>query len=204
MAYSVAIGLIPYLEGRLNTTWIIPPLFPTVSLPWLLLFVACAVLFLHTARSLFSKRHRAAVAFLFFLSLLFLRASWTVHPDRVFRWGFSDYARTVLTADEWREISRMAQENLRPQIPIRFPPYGVGGTAEEQLLWSKFTATTQIQKLDDSFRIVVSPGETCITWGGPLVGHRSIVIFTHQGDQLREAPGDQLIAQDIFTSVSSD
>lgn len=193
--------LIPYLEGRSNSWWSVPPMLPADLLPVLLLLVACNVLFSRWVRSLFSKRRMLAAAGMFFFSLLLLGLRFAVRPADLFQRGFSHYAQTILTADEWREISRLAQEQIKPGGSLPGPHKTLWEETEHRALWSKFTAATQIRKLDPTLVIWVSSEGTNIEWGGALVGHRSVTILVDKSSQL---PGATFIAEDIATSVTAD
>jgi len=194
---SFASGLVvPYVEGCSNSLW-----FPGDLLPLLLLFVSCIVLLSGWIRSIVSKRHVVATGLMLLISLLFFCASFMLRPADLFHLGFNHYAKTVLTSDEWRSISRFAQDHLKPEGQLPGPNKNLWNEKEHRALWSELTAATQIQKLDPSLMIFVRPGETEIVWGGALAGHRSIIIFTHKGDQ---SPRVSFIADDIATYISAD
>jgi hypothetical protein len=193
--------VIPYWEGLSNSWWSLPPMLPADLLPFLLLFVAGLVLLRHWARALYFKRHVLAVTGMFFVSLLLFGLGFAVRPAALFQRGFSQYAKRVLTADEWRAISRLAQEQIQPGGSLPGPHKTLWEETEHRALWSRFTATTQIQKLDPTLVIWVSPESTNIEWGGALTGHRSVTVFTHKGGQLPDAT---FIAEDIATWVTAD
>ena len=114
ISFSLRLAM-PYLEGRTNSWWAIPPMLPADLLPPVLMFVSSIVLFSNWIRAAVAKRPALTAASLFFVSLLLLGFSFTVRTADIFHRGFLQYAKHVLTADEWRSISRFAQEHLQPE-----------------------------------------------------------------------------------------
>jgi hypothetical protein len=204
---SFASGLLmPYCEGRSNSWWAIPPLPPADLLPVLVLFVACAVLLSSCVRSVLSRRRVVTTAWLFCICLTLLVVRLGVRPADLFHRGFHHYAKSVLTADEWRSISRVAQERLRPEGRLPGPRKNLWDEKEHRALWVDLCGTTQIQKLDPSLMILVRAQETEIVWGGALTGHRGVVIFTGSPaeDQRSRWSATLFITDDIATFVSAD
>lgn len=195
----------PYWEGRSNSWWAIPPLLPADSLPLLLLLVACIALLNRCVRSLYFKRRSVATTGMCLIGLLLFYLCFLIRSADTFHRGFSDYARTVLTAEEWRGIARLAQEQLKPQGSISGPGKNLWNEAD-RALWTKFTAGTRIQKLDPRLMIFVSPKSTTIEWGGALTGHRAVIIFTHKNGQLPPNifGAGTFIAGDIATYISAE
>lgn len=193
--------VLPYLEGRANSWWSIPPIIPVDLLPLVLLAVSCLVLLSVWIRSVLSKRHVVATGWMALSSVVFFGASFTVRPADLFQRGFCHYAKTVLTADEWRGISRFAQAHPTADGRLPGPGKNLWKETEHRALWSELAAATQIQKLDPSLMILVHPDETQIVWGGALEGHRSVTIFTQ-----KRAPfsGATFIADDIAICLGAD
>lgn len=204
---SFASGLLmPYFEGRSNSWWAIPPLLPADLLPLLLLFVACVILLSSCVRSVVSKRHTVVTAWMFFICLMLFVVRLAVRPADLFHRGFHHYAKTVLTADEWRSISRLAQERLGPEGRLPGPDKNLWDEKEHRALWSDLCGATQIQRLDPSLMIFVRPKETEVVWGGALAGHRGVIILTGKGgdEQRGRLSQTMFVADDITTFVSAD
>jgi hypothetical protein len=193
----------PYLEGRTNSIWIVPPVLPASVVPFVLLVVSCFVLLSAWIRSVMARRNAVAAGLMFLVGLLFLGASFKVRSGDLFRRGFNDYAKNALTADEWRGISRFAQEHLPADGRLPGPDKNLWSEKDHRVLWSALAAETQVQKLDPSLMIFVRPEQTEIVWGGALVGHRAIIISTRRngGAQRDKSSTDLPIAEDIFTSA---
>ncbi|HSY19592.1 MAG TPA: hypothetical protein VK815_14720 [Candidatus Acidoferrales bacterium] len=195
--------LMPYCEGRSNTVWAIPPLVPADLLPLVLLFISCIVLLVHWIRSLAARRRAFAAGLMFCGGLLLLVAWFAVDRWSMYQLGFRDYAKNVLTADEWRGISRFAQEHLKPEETLDVRWKMLWNDEKHRVLWSEFTASTQIQKLPPSLVIYVQPEYTEIIWGGALTGHRCVMVAASGNDAFqRGKPSRALfIATDIATVI---
>ncbi len=198
--------LLPYLEGRSNSWWVIPPLLPADLLPLLSLFVACVVVLSKCVRSVVTKCHVVATAWLLFICLTLFVVRLAIRPADIFHRGFHDYAGSVLTADEWRSISRVAQQRLLPEGQLPGPRKNLWNEKEHRVLWSDLCRTTPIQKLDASLMIVVRPEATEVVWGGALAGHRGVIIFTGKpaDDRRGRLAATSFVADDIKTFVSTD
>jgi hypothetical protein len=196
----------PYFEGCSNSWWVIPPMLPADLLPLLLLFVSCVVLLSRWVRSLLAKRRAIPASLMFFATLFLFGASLKVPPAYLFLRGFSHYAKSVLTTDEWRNISRFAQEHLQPEGRLPGPRKNLWNETEHRALWSALAAATQIQKLDLSLMIFVHPEHTEIVWGGALEGHRGVTIYTRRsgGNQHDTSSHSLSIAEDIAVLISAD
>jgi hypothetical protein len=191
--------VIPYFEGRSNSWW-----FPVGLLPPVLLFVSCIALFLFCIRSVVAKRNGLAV--MLFAALLLFGASFAIRPADLFLLGFRDYAKNVLTLDEWRGISRFAQEHLRADGRLPGPGKNLWNEKDHRALWSALVAATRIQKLDSSLMIFVNAESTEIVWGGALVGHHGVVIFPSKNatEHRNRMSRSILIAKDIIVEISAD
>jgi hypothetical protein len=199
--------VIPYLEGRSNSLWVVPPMLPGGALPFLLLFVSSVALAWCWIRSVLAKRDAVAVGVMLLIAVvLFGTSIITLHSFNIFHRGFRRYAETVLTADEWRSISRVAQERLQPEGELPGPRKNLWDEKEHRALWSDLCGATQIQKLDPSLMIFVRPEETEVVWGGALTGHRGVIIFTGKGgnDQHGRLSQSMFITDDITTFISGD
>jgi len=198
LAACVLSNIMPYLEGRFNSLWAIPILFfPADLLPPLLSLVCCVLLLGSTIRAILIKRYRMAKAFLFLVGLLLLGGSVVLQIELCHR-GFTQYARTVLTAEEWREIARYAQKHMMPDGERR-------SRAETSAILDELESATPFRKLKHSPMIQVRPEETGFYWGGALTGHRYVVVFNHQDGPARQGePGGKFIAEDIATFISGD
>lgn len=133
----IAFGLrfsMPYLEGRTNSWWAIPPMLPADLLPLLLMFFSSFVLFLNWIGTLTGKRPALAAASLFFFSLLLLSVGFAVRTRDLFHRGFFQYANHVLTADEWRSISQFAQAHLQPEGQLPGPRKNLWEESEHRKL----------------------------------------------------------------------
>jgi hypothetical protein len=193
--------VIPYFEGRSNSWW-----FPIGLLPSVLLLVSCSALFLFWIRSVAAKRNGVVTAVMPVAALLLFGASFVIRPADLFLLGFRDYAKNVLTLDEWRGISRFAQEHLPPDGRLPGPGKNLWNEKDHRALWSAFEAATQIQKLDPSLMIFVHPEQTEIVWGGALVGHHGVVISSNKNatEQNSRTSRSILIAEDITLEISAD
>jgi len=192
----------PYLEGRTNSRWAVPPMLPADLLPLLSLFVSSFILFLIWIREIVAKRPALTNACLFFVSLLLFGFSFTVRTTDFFHRGFFQYANRVLTADEWRRISQFAQEHLQSEGRLPGPRKNLWDENEHRKLWSALCAATKVEKLNPSLMILVHPGSTEIVWGGALSGHWGVTISTSKSSENSRASSKRWrIAEDIATSV---
>ncbi len=188
--------VMPYLEGRSNAWWATADLLP------LLLLLACCVFLLSSAiRSLFSKRHQVAKSLLFIASMLLLGACFLVLPAETFHRGFTEYARTVLTADEWRAIARYARDHQKT-------PANTESSSSQELnpeLREGLESATSFRKLNHSPRIFADSEQAEIYWGGALTGHRVVIVFAHKGVLPPQGryPAT-FIAEDIATYITED
>ena len=198
--------VIPYLEGRSNSFWVMPLMLPASLFPFVLLFVSSAALAWCWIRSVLAKRDVIAVGVMFSLSVVLFGTSIKLRPSYLFHCGFHHYAKTILTTDEWRSISRVAQERLGPEGKLPGPEKNLWDEKEHRALWSELCGATAIQKLDPSLMIFVHPEETEIVWGGALVGHRGVIVFTSTRghDERGQTTQAKFIADDIATFVSAD
>jgi hypothetical protein len=199
--------VMPYCEGRTNSLWIVPPtIIPADILPMFWLFLSCIVLFVLCIRSLLARRHVMITSLMFLVSLLFFCSWFKVRPADIFQRGFNNYAKNVLTAEEWRSIAKFAQTNLPPEGMLPGPRKNLWDVKENGPLWSALCAVTQIQKLDPSLTIYAHTGQTEIVWGGTLVGHRGVIVFASKADAAQDPSNYQtsFIADDIVTFISSD
>ena len=203
ISFSLRLAM-PYLEGRTNSWWAIPPMLPADLLPPVLMFVSSIVLFSNWIRAAVAKRPALTAASLFFVSLLLLGFSFTVRTADIFHRGFLQYAKHVLTADEWRSISRFAQEHLQPEGRLPGPRKNLWEETEHRKLWSALSAATQVEKLDPSLMILVHPGRTEIVWGGALSGHWGVTVSASQSSEnSQDASSNRWrITEDIATVVS--
>lgn len=192
----------PYLEGLSNSLWVVPPMLPASIVPFLALFVSSIALAWCCIRSLLTNRSLLAVSVMLALAVVMFGTSIILRQSYLFHRGFRNYAKTVLTADEWRSISRLAQERLGPEGKLPGPDKNLWDEKEDRALWSDLCAATQIRKLDPSLMICVRPEKTEVVWGGALTGHRGIIIFT--GKDGAEQRGGLSIADDITTFISAD
>jgi len=205
---SVGLGVVmSYFEGRSNSLSVIPTFLPAIVVPFLCLFVSCMVLFSLGIHSLYKKQHRIVVWWMFFLSLALCRALFFIDYGAIFARGFHDYAEHVLTPDEWRAISRFAQEHIKPDESISGPGKGLGDDAVNRAIWPQFEAATQIKKLPSKWLISVNSDWTEIEWGGALVGHRAVRVTTTKKVTILSDLPDYLyhpmsIREDIFTYLS--
>jgi hypothetical protein len=198
--------LIPYLEGRSNSLWVIPPLLPVDLLPFLFLLLSCIVLLSLWVRSMLAKCPTVAATSMSLTSLLLLAASFTIRPAECFHCGFRDYVEGVLTIGEWRAIAQFAQAHLPPEGKLPGPRKNLWNENDHRALWSALAAATQIQKLDPSLVIFVIPERTELMWGSALVGHRGVVISSakNETDQRGGLSRTMFVAEDIATFMSAD
>jgi hypothetical protein len=191
-----------YWESRSNSIWMGPWGLPPVLFPLLLLLLSVVALGWCLLWSVLKDRDAGAVGGMFLLAVGMFVTSFVLHPD-----GFPQYARTVLTAEEWRSIARLAQARLGPEGQLPGPNKNLWEEEKCRVLWSEFCGATQIQKLDPSLMIFVRPEETEIVWGGALAGHRAVVIF-NDGKKRDVSPRRHtaytFIADDIMTVVGPD
>ncbi|HEX3626710.1 MAG TPA: hypothetical protein VH280_14960 [Verrucomicrobiae bacterium] len=176
-----------YREGRANSKW----MFSLEDVLFLLLFLSAAVLLFCMVASLLSKRNILAATLMFLVSFI-LFVGYFINHQRVYLLGFRNYAKNILTVEEWMTISRCAQTNMKPRDSLWVAEntadslWNSDRNAEvgsEQKLWSEFTNQTQIQKLEPYEIISVpAPGRTEIEWGSAIVGHRGIIIYSNSND----------------------
>lgn len=201
--------LLPYVEGRRNDWMVIPLPFPAGALPIFFLLTACVVLASNWIRSISARRQVVLKGLLFSIGLLCLVADFRVPHAVFFLRGFSQYVRTIMTADEWRSIARFAQEHLKPgttfHAPLKLIPANETEAAQQRELWPAIKAATPIGRLHPVLTMFLDSDKTVIEWGGALVGHRGVIVFTHQGGQL--PPGvfrAQYVTDDIATYITAD
>ena len=185
----------PYCEGRENSIWVVPPLLPAEIVPLGLLFLTAAIFFFCLVASLIRKCD-ILVATLFFLGGLVLFAGWFfINNQRLYLFGFTNYARNVLTTEEWRSIARFAQAKMKPDDYLSAFDIMVENGGKRNL-WSEFTNHTQIQKLGPGLTISVpAPDRTEIEWGSALVGHRAVLIYSNTNDI---SPPDDVFSGPLF------
>ncbi|HEX3625575.1 MAG TPA: hypothetical protein VH280_09125 [Verrucomicrobiae bacterium] len=145
LSFILAI-VMPYCEGRTNSVWVVPPLLPADLVPYFLLFLSAAILFCYTVGSLIGKRNIIATALMFLVSLLLFFGWSSINRQGLYLLGFRNYAKNILTVEEWRSISRFAQKSIEPGGRL-WGPAKTRQNDSEQILWSGFTNHTQIQKL---------------------------------------------------------
>jgi hypothetical protein len=181
-------------------------MLPASLFPFVVLFVSSAALAWCWIRSVLAKRDVIAVGVMFSLSVVLFGTSIKLRPSYLFHCGFHHYAKTILTTDEWRRISRVAQERLGPEGKLPGPEKNLWDEKEHRASWSGLCDATAIQKLDPSLMIFVRPEETEIVWGGALVGHRGVIIFSNKraDEHQSQMPQAKFIADDIATFVSAD
>jgi hypothetical protein len=206
VASFISALVIPYMEGRSNEWWTVPPFLPVDIFPFIALFVCSIALLLFWIRSFSIKRDSASLGMMFLLGVLLLGINIVLRSPYLFQRGFSRYAETVMTADEWRNISRHAQERLQPEGQLPGPDKNLWDEKEHRALWTELCSATSIQKLDPSLMIFVRPEETVIEWGGALEGHRGVIIFTdkRENDHRSSFSQDTFIAHDIAVYISPD
>jgi hypothetical protein len=194
--------VLPYVEGRMNSVWVVPPLLPAIAVPLLLLFASCLALLRCWIRSVRARQGGAGGGW-FFLSLVLFAAAILMPRADVFQRGLAHYAKTVLTAEEWRGIARFAQERLPAQGMLPGPGKNLWNETEHRALWTELSAATPIQKLEPALVILVRPDRTEIMWGGALAGHRGIMIFNGKKGEDANSRRSQarFIADDIATFI---
>jgi hypothetical protein len=179
--------VMPYCEGRENSIWVVPPLLPAEIVPLLVSFLSTAILLVYLIHSLIKNRDVLESIWTFLVSMFLFIGSFSINHQRIYLSGFKNYAKDILTAEEWRSISRFAQTHLNPgdyvsEVDITFDD-------RQQKFWQEFTNQTQIQKLSPDATISVPDrGTTMIEWGGALVGHRAVIIYSNTNDI--SPPGD--------------
>ncbi len=180
-SFSSAI-VMRYCEGRANTTWMVPPLFPALIVPDFLLFLSTAVLFFCMFGSFRARRNVKAVSLTFSVSFVLFVVYFGVNWPRLYLHGFKNYAKTVLTADKWRTISRAAHAHITAGDSLR-KPEEIDDDASLLARWAVFTNGTQIQKLgqDDTIYVYVPDSQTTeVEIGGSFVGvRRGVVIYSN-------------------------
>lgn len=167
-----------YCEGRANATWMVPPLLPAGVVPIFILFLSTAVLFFCIAGSLRTKGEIIAASLTFLLSLMLFAVSLTINYPRLYLHGFRNYAKTILTTDQWRTISRVAHTHITPGDSLREPD-DMDQDENQRSRWAEFTNETQIQKLGPYVTIYVpDPQTTEIESGSSFFGCRGVVIYS--------------------------
>ena len=170
--------------------------------PLLLLLVSSIALGSCWLLAVLKKRAAGVAGGMFLVAAGLLITSFLLRPD-----GFAQYAKTVLTAEEWRSIARLAQARLGPEGRLPGPEKNLWEEEKHRALWSEFCGATQIQKLDPALMIFVRPEETEVVWGGALAGHRAVIIFKNgkrSNVPLSRHTRSTLIAADIMTAVGPD
>ena len=202
----ILLMLLPYAEGRCNDVWAIPPILPLSLLPLLSLLVSCLVIFVGALRAFRDNRDVAVNCDMFVLSALLLvpaiRWRWA---DR-FHLGFTSYAQAVLTPDEWRLLSREAQEILGPEGRLPGPEKNLWEERLHRSQWVARCAATQIKRLSPDLMVFVHPDSTEFAWGGALIGHRGLIVYRGRYPEAhpRGSRGLTFIAGDIAAFTSSD
>ncbi len=204
--------VMPYCEGRTNSLWIVPPMFPSSILPWVWLRLSCIVLFVLCIRSLLARRQMMITSLMFLVSLILFGSWFKMRPAAIFQRGFNGYVKTALTAEEWRDIGRFARTNLLPEGTLPGPgKNSLWDEKEDRALWSALYASTQIGRLDPALTIYTNAGETEIEWGGTLEGHWGVIIFASKADAHQDPAAPRgsyartnFIEDDIATFISSD
>jgi len=193
--------VMPYILGRINSDWLALPFLPAVVIPLLLMFFGSVALFAFSIRACLTGLHISATISMFIASVALFLASFEVPKADLFQRGFNDYARTILTADEWRQIAGFAQSHFQPGVRF-WGPY-VHESDTNNALLPAFNAATPIQKLGTTYSIFVSPKTTEIFWGGALTGHRGVVVFSGQHPSSQDFNYSDLtfVTNDIATYV---
>ncbi|HEV2455909.1 MAG TPA: hypothetical protein VGY98_16715 [Verrucomicrobiae bacterium] len=175
----ISVIVMAYCEGRANATWIVPPLLPAVVVPIFLLFLSAVVLFFCTVASLGVRGNVSTAASMFSVSLILFVASFFINYPRIYLHGFRNYAKAILTSDEWRRISRVAHAHITPGDSLR-EPEEIDEDENQRARWAQFTNETQIQKLGPYVTIYVpDPQTTEIESGGSFFGCRGVVIYSN-------------------------
>ena len=202
----ILVMLLPYLEGRCNDVWPSPPMLPSNLLPLLSLLVSCLVLFAGALRAFRDNRDSAVNCGMFVLSALLLATAIRLRPADRYHLGFTNYAQAVLTPDEWRLLSRVAQENLGPEGRLPGPGKNLWDERQHRSKWVALCAATQIKKLSPDLMVFVHPDSTAFAWGGALTGHRGLIVYRGRDPeaQRRGSRGLTFIAEDIAAFTSSD
>jgi len=139
--------VMPYCEGRENSIWAVPPLLPAEIVPLGLLFLIAAILFFFLVASLIRKSD-ILVATLFFLGSVMLFAGFFfINNQRLYLFGFTNYAKNVLTTEEWRSIARVAQAKMKPGDYLSaFDIMDEDGGSSEGQIAEKFAPRTAFKK----------------------------------------------------------
>jgi len=204
--------VVPYLEGKANDWWTIPPLFPADILPLLGMPISCVVLLGSWIRSFFppaqpeppvkpipGKRYRVTKGLLFLVSALLLSGRFFLPgPAEFFHRGFTQYARTVLTPDEWRQIALYARDHPIPMKENSGAADSFSSESDDEALQAALRSATPFRKLPRYTRIWVSLDTVYIYWGGALVGHRNVLVMPNPSIEKSDAG---FVAEDIMTSM---
>lgn len=149
--------------------------------------------------SFIARRNLKAASLTFFLSFMLIVVSFVINWPRLYLHGFKHYAKTVLTADEWRTISRVAHAHMTPGDSFRKPEI-IDDDENQRARWAQFTNETQIQKLgqDDTIYVNVPDTQTTeIEIGGSFVGVlRGVVIYSNTNNI--SPPEDSLNGPPLF------
>ncbi|HEX3626144.1 MAG TPA: hypothetical protein VH280_12035 [Verrucomicrobiae bacterium] len=171
--------VMPYCEGRANATWIVPPLFPAAVVPIFVLFLSTAVLFFCMVGSIRARGNFSAASTTFLVSFMLFAVSFAINYPRLYLHGFKNYAKTILTTDEWRTISRVAHAHITPGDSLREPD-DMDQDKNQQARWAQFRNDTKIQKLGPYVTIYVpNPQTTEIESGSSFFGCRGVVIYSN-------------------------
>jgi hypothetical protein len=203
LASFILVPVMPYFEGRTNSVWVFPPLLPADILPPFFILVSAVALFFCWIRSIRTKHRSFEVALMFCASLVFFLGCFAVDRADLYGLGFHSYAKNILTADEWRSISRFAQAHLKTGEVLHGPSKNLWDEKNERALWTELAAATRVQKLPSSLVIFVHPDCTTVVWGGALTGHRGVIIATGDGAAFQhgKSPHTRFITEDIATSI---
>lgn len=174
-ASFLTVNFLSYLEGRTNCT----PILLEIMMPFLFMALSSVVLFVHLMRSIVLRRPFIPISLMFMFSVVLLIGFFKIPPIRFYVSGFQNYVTHVLTADEWRDIARFAQTNIVNDHILPGPGKNLWEENKHRELWSKLSASTHIKSLPDTLVIRTWQGNTIISWGGALPGHRGITIYSN-------------------------
>lgn len=194
----ISVAVMEYFEGRANATWIVPPLLPAAVVPIFILFLSTVVLFFCMVGSLLARGKVAAASLMFLVSVTLFAVSLAINYPRLYLHGFTHYAKTILTTEEWRNISRVAHAHIAPGDSLREPdPDGVDQDESQLAHWGVITNETQIQKLGPYVTIYVpDPQTTEIESGSSFFGCRGVVIYSNTNNM--SPPEDSVDGPPLF------
>jgi hypothetical protein len=173
----ISVIVMPYCEGRANATWIVPPLLPAEVVPISVLFLSTAMLFFCMVGSFRVWGKVVAASLTFSVSFALFAVSFTINYPRLYLHGFKHYADTILTTEQWRNISGVAHAHIMPGDSLREPDE-VDQDVHQRARWAEITNETQIQKLGPYVMIYVPDPQTAeIESGSSFFGCRGIVIY---------------------------